>query len=132
MNGYDSLCQTLISQVAQNAATGVHHIHTMAQQRNQDVFAKLVQCSIAARNRNPVPHIQIELFEKDPDGKVKITLHKTNDKSEVLLPVKPQRSYLADMVILREPSAEVAKKLSVVWETLWASLTFSVPEFIAQ
>ena len=81
---------------------------------------------------NPVPHTQIELFEKDPDGKVKISLHKTNDKGEVLLPVKPQRSYLADMVILREPSAEVAKKLSVVWETLWASLTFSVPEFIAQ
>lgn len=80
----------------------------------------------------PVPDVQIELFEKDQAGKVTITLLKTDNKGQVLLSVKPQRSYLADMVILREPSPEVAKQLGVVWETLWASLTFSIPEMAPQ
>lgn len=75
----------------------------------------------------PVPHTQIELFEKSQAGDVTITLYKTDSNGEVILPVKSQNSYLVDMVVLREPSAEVAMKLSVAWESLWASLTFLVP-----
>lgn len=75
----------------------------------------------------PVPHSQIELFEKDQDGNVTITLHKTDSNGEVLLPVQPQHSYLADMVILREPSERATGQPVVAWETLWASLTFSAP-----
>ncbi|MEM7259198.1 MAG: DUF4198 domain-containing protein, partial [Pseudomonadota bacterium] len=72
-------------------------------------------------------HTQIELFEKDSDGKVVISLHKTDDMGEVLLPVRSSHSYLVDMVVLREPSAELVRQYKVVWETLWASLTFAVP-----
>jgi uncharacterized GH25 family protein len=82
---------------------------------------------IALYRGERVPHIQIELFEKKRNGDVSITLHKTDSDGEVLLPVKAQSSYLVDMVILREPSAEVAMQLSVAWESLWASLTFAVP-----
>lgn len=70
---------------------------------------------------------QIELFEKSPSGEVNITLHRTNDQGVAVLPVKPAHSYLVDMVVLREPSDKLAKKKKVVWETLWASLTFAVP-----
>ena len=70
---------------------------------------------------------QVELFEKADDGTVQITLHRTNDRGIATLPVKPGHSYLVDAVVLREPAPEVAADLSVVWETLWASLTFRIP-----
>lgn len=73
------------------------------------------------------PNAQIELFEKAHNGDVKVSLHRTDDLGIVMLPVKPSHSYLVDMVVLREPSAELAKDKAVVWESLWASLTFSVP-----
>ncbi len=70
---------------------------------------------------------QIELFEKSPSDEVTVTLHRTDDNGTVLLPVKPLHRYLVDMVVLREPADALAKEKSVVWETLWASLTFAVP-----
>lgn len=72
------------------------------------------------------PDAQIELFEKSPDNKVEITLHRTDDQGVVVLPVQSSHRYLVDTVVLREPSKELAGEKSVVWETLWASLTFSV------
>jgi hypothetical protein len=30
--------------------------------------------------------------------------------------------------VLREPSAELAVEADIEWETLWAALTFGVPE----
>ncbi|WP_420863587.1 DUF4198 domain-containing protein [Algirhabdus cladophorae] len=76
----------------------------------------------------PRPDVQIELFEKAPDDSVSITLHRTNDAGVATLPVKAGHSYIVDAVVLRVPSAEVADKQGAVWETLWASLTFSVPQ----
>lgn len=70
---------------------------------------------------------QIELFEKAPDDKVNVTLHRTDEAGLVTLPVKPGHRYLVDMVVLREPSEALAQDKAVVWETLWASLTFAVP-----
>ncbi len=72
------------------------------------------------------PDAQIELFEKTPDGDVMISLHRTDNQGIVILPVKSKHSYLVDMVVLREPSKALAKEKNVVWETLWASLTFEV------
>lgn len=72
------------------------------------------------------PNAQIELFEKSPEDEVEVTLHRTDDKGIVVLPVRPSHRYLVDTVVLREPSKELAKQKGVVWETLWASLTFSV------
>lgn len=75
----------------------------------------------------PRANAQIELFEKSLAGEVEVTLHRTDDQGQVLLPVKPAHSYLVDMVLLREPSPALAEEKSVEWETLWASLTFAVP-----
>lgn len=69
---------------------------------------------------------QVELFEKAPDGRVAITLHRTDAGGVARLPVKPGHEYLVDAVVLRGlvPEAEG----DPVWESLWASLTFMVPE----
>lgn len=71
---------------------------------------------------------QVELFEKAPDGTVEITLHRTDADGIASLPVKAGYSYLVDAVVLREPSAELAVEADIEWETLWAALTFGVPE----
>lgn len=71
---------------------------------------------------------QVELFEKAPDGTVEITLHRTDDEGIATLPVKAGHSYLVDHVYLREPSEQLAQQAEIEWETLWAALTFGVPE----
>lgn len=76
----------------------------------------------------PRPDAQVELFERAPDGSVEITLHRTDDKGRVSVPVKPGHSYLVDAVVLRVPSKTLADEEDAVWETLWASLTFAVPQ----
>jgi uncharacterized GH25 family protein len=70
---------------------------------------------------------QIELFEKAPDGTVLVTLHQTDTQGRATLPVKPGRTYMADAVILRKPDTR-HDKLGAAWESLWANLTFRVPE----
>lgn len=72
------------------------------------------------------PNAQIELFEKSPKDEVTVTFHRTDYKGVVVLPVQPSHRYLVDTVVLREPSEELAAEKKVVWETLWASLTFAV------
>ena len=62
---------------------------------------------------------QVEVFEKAPDGTVKIELLRTNAAGEVTIPVRSGSEYLLDAVVLRPaPDADPA-----VWETLWAALT---------
>ena len=65
-------------------------------------------------------------FAKSPEGEVEITLLRTDAEGVALLPVTPGQVYLADAVVVRplEPVAED----DPVWESLWASLTFKVPE----
>lgn len=70
---------------------------------------------------------QVELFEKAPDDTVTITYHRTDAEGVALLPVRPGYSYLVDAVLLRAPAPDLAETRDVVWETLWASLTFAVP-----
>lgn len=70
---------------------------------------------------------QVELFEKAPDGTVTVTLHRTDADGIATLPVRAGHSYLVDHVYLREPAAELARDADIVWETLWAALTFAVP-----
>lgn len=78
--------------------------------------------------KTPRPGAQVELFEKAPDGRVSVTRHKADASGVALLPVKPGHAYLADAVVLREPTAALARSHDAVWETLWASLTFRIPE----
>lgn len=71
---------------------------------------------------------QIELFEKAPDYSVSITLHRTDADGIATLPVKPGYSYMADAVVIREPQGQIAADTNAAWETLWANLTFAVPQ----
>lgn len=75
----------------------------------------------------PRRRAQVELFARDPEGQVDITLHRTNDAGIALLPVRPGHVYLADAVVLRALDNE-DPEAGPVWESLWASLTFAVPE----
>lgn len=74
-------------------------------------------------NGTPMMDVQIELFDKDEDDEVEITLHRTDDQGQVILPITKGHSYLVDTVLLRE--APEGSKEGVVWETLWASLTYA-------
>ena len=74
------------------------------------------------------PDAQVELFEKAPDGTVNITLHRTDASGIATLPVKAGHSYLVDAVVLREPNPELIGDADIQWETLWAALTFGVPD----
>lgn len=71
---------------------------------------------------------QVELFERAPDGMVDIIRLGTDDEGIVVLPVTPGHSYMADAVVLRLPSPELAEETGAVWESLWANLTFTVPD----
>jgi len=71
---------------------------------------------------------QVEVFDRAPDGTVEITLHRTDEAGRAAIPVAKGHDYLFDAVVLRPaPDAGVADT-SPVWETLWASLTFAVPQ----
>ncbi|PWG15723.1 DUF4198 domain-containing protein [Salibaculum griseiflavum] len=74
----------------------------------------------------PRADAQIELFEKAPDGSVTVTYHRTDAEGIATLPIKPGHAYLVDAVVLREPAEQLAQDRDVVWETLWAALTFAV------
>ncbi|MEJ6398271.1 DUF4198 domain-containing protein [Yoonia sp. 208BN28-4] len=76
----------------------------------------------------PRANEQVEMFEKAADGTVTITLHRTDDAGIATLPVTAGYAYMVDAVVLRVPSDAVAEDTGAVWETLWANLTFAVPD----
>ena len=69
----------------------------------------------------PRADAQVEIFDRSPEGEVAVTTARTDGDGVVTVPVTPGHDYLLDAVVLREADGEV------VWETLWASLTFGVP-----
>ncbi|MEM9755530.1 MAG: DUF4198 domain-containing protein [Pseudomonadota bacterium] len=69
--------------------------------------------------------VQVELFDRAPDGTVTITLHRTDADGIAVLPVEAGHTYLADHVVL-EP-VEPEEETGPVWHSYWASLTFAVP-----
>ena len=76
----------------------------------------------------PRANTQVEVFEKAADESVRIFTVQTDAEGRATVPVKPGFRYMLDAVVLREPSAEVAAEKNVHWESLWANLTFEVPE----
>ena len=71
---------------------------------------------------------QVELYERTPEGEVTEILLRTDEEGVAVLPVKPGHDYLASAVVLREPAAEIAARTDTVWESLWAALSFAVPD----
>lgn len=78
--------------------------------------------------RDGVPRVdaQLELFDKAPDGTVEITLHRTDERGQVTVPVVAGHQYLADAVMLDDTGID-DPEAGAVWHSLWASLTFAVP-----
>lgn len=75
----------------------------------------------------PRKDAQVEVFEKAEDGSVEIFLARTDEDGRATIPVKPGHRYMLDAVVLREPERALAEAGNVVWESLWANLTFEVP-----
>jgi len=69
----------------------------------------------------------IEVFEKDADGEVTIFSLQTDADGRAKIPVIAGREYLLDAVILLPLEAEDITK-QAVWESLWAAMTFRVPD----
>lgn len=71
---------------------------------------------------------QVEVFDKAPDGTVTVERLRTDEQGIVTLPVIAGHSYMLDAVVIREPSDTVAAQTGASYETLWANLTFAIPE----
>lgn len=71
----------------------------------------------------PRADVQVEVFDRAPDGTVTVFTRRTDGGGIAVIPVEPGHDYLLDAVVLRPaPDPQDA-----VWETLWAAMTFSTP-----
>lgn len=75
----------------------------------------------------PRARAQVEVYERDAAGTVTVTRLRTDAAGKATVPVKPGARYMLDAVVLREPDPAMAAELDVLWESLWANLTFAVP-----
>ncbi len=78
-------------------------------------------------DQEPRVDAQIEVFEKSPDDVVEISLYRTNNQGIANIPVKPGFEYLFDAVAMI-PLENSDPDKGPVWWSLWAALTFLVPE----
>ena len=76
---------------------------------------------------SPRGDAQIEIFELAPDETVQTKTLITNPEGIARIPLKRGHRYLVDSVVLRPPSAALAQEHDIVWESLWAALTFQRP-----
>ncbi len=78
-------------------------------------------------NGAPRPNVQVEVFEKAAGAEANITLYRTDASGVAHIPVKQGHSYLFDAVVLRRSAKAGEEENAPVWDTLWAALTFEVP-----
>jgi cobalt/nickel transport protein len=71
---------------------------------------------------------QIEVYERHGDAPVTITKHRTDARGIASFGVSPGGTYLVDAVVLRPATPQASDPNRPLWETLWASLTFAVPQ----
>ena len=76
----------------------------------------------------PRADAQVEVFDRAPDGTVTTTLHRTDGEGIATVPVTAGHEYLFDGVVLRKAENPQNDPKLPVWQTLWAALTFAVPE----
>ncbi|MFQ3188505.1 MAG: putative GH25 family protein [Gammaproteobacteria bacterium] len=76
----------------------------------------------------PRLNAQVELFARsmNDNQEVKVTLHRTNSMGIALLPVENGYEYMVDHVALK--AVEPKNSYDPVWHSLWANLTFYVPD----
>lgn len=71
---------------------------------------------------------QIEVFERAADESVAVSTVTSDAEGKATVPVRPGHRYMLDAVVLRRPTPELAAARDAIWESLWANLTFAVPE----
>ncbi|MEM1376976.1 MAG: DUF4198 domain-containing protein [Pseudomonadota bacterium] len=81
----------------------------------------------------PRANAQVEIFSRiGKDGDVERTTVRTDQNGKATIPVEAGRTYLIDSVVMREPTLELEAEINVVWESLWASMTFEAPTALNQ
>ena len=97
-----------------------------------DPYAEPLPEAIAIRalyEGEPMVDALVNVFVREPGAAEAETVVKlrTDAEGRVRVPVGdlPSREFLANVVKMREPSAEKAEATGAVWESLWASTTFS-------
>ncbi len=74
------------------------------------------------------PSAQVEVFERSSQGDVRIFTVATNSFGVANVRVKAGHQYMLDSVVLRRPLEQPSSGEPYAWESLWANLTFEVPE----
>ncbi|MEP1767430.1 MAG: DUF4198 domain-containing protein [Sulfitobacter sp.] len=70
---------------------------------------------------------QVEIYARGPDDLVSVSIQRTDAYGKMSLSVQGGYDYMFDAVVLRPaPDADIVEG-APIWETLWATLTFSVP-----
>jgi len=91
--------------------------------RNETPATLLVK--LLYRNK-PRADAQVEVFERNEKKEVRGFKLVTDVEGHVFIPVKGGHDYLIDSVVLREFTSN--EDNAPIWESLWATLTFSVPQ----
>ena len=78
-------------------------------------------------NGAPRKDAQIEVYARDADDTVTVTLTRTDDQGRAEIPLQAGFEYMLDAVVLRPVEGATTVEAGPVWETLWASMTFAVP-----
>ena len=76
----------------------------------------------------PLADHLVTVFDKAPDGTVDVATTRTDAAGRASFPVTVGHTYLVDAVVLREATSPEALERKAVWESLWAALTFHVPD----
>lgn len=77
---------------------------------------------------DPRADAQIEVFARSPEGAVTTSYIRTDAAGIGQIAVLPAHEYMLDAVLIRPASASLQEASGAVWQTLWANLTFAVPQ----
>ena len=85
---------------------------------------------LALVDGEPVGNALVNVFTKpesglEPGDEAGLTKLRTDAEGRVTLPLEPGLRYLANVVDMREASAEMEADTGAVWESRWGSTTFS-------
>ncbi|KIN72362.1 DUF4198 domain-containing protein [Sulfitobacter guttiformis] len=78
-------------------------------------------------NGAPRADAQIEVYERDPEDAVTVSILRTDAMGNASVPLVEGMEYLLDAVVLRPVEGATTVEAGPVWETLWASMTFAMP-----
>lgn len=75
----------------------------------------------------PLAAKRVTVFARDAEGGVQTETYTTDAEGRVRFALTPDTDYLVDTVVLRRPAPEVIAEHRVLWESLWAALSFGTP-----